>query len=61
MLVRDSRKFTGRFLIDEEVPAEAGVSDLEGYAVDPGRPCSLIRPWASPPGGRSAPAPGTRT
>jgi len=38
VLVRDSRKFTGRFLIDEEVPAEAGVSDLEGYAVDPGAP-----------------------
>lgn len=30
--------FTGRFLIDEEVLAEAGVTDFTRYAVDPSQP-----------------------
>ena len=30
--------FHGRFLIDDEVLAEAGVTDLSGYAVDPSQP-----------------------
>ncbi|KGM54478.1 short-chain dehydrogenase [Lysobacter arseniciresistens ZS79] len=29
---------TGAFLIDEDVLREAGVTDFEGYAVEPGRP-----------------------
>jgi citronellol/citronellal dehydrogenase len=35
ILTRDSRSFTGRFCIDEDVLREAGVTDFSGYAVDP--------------------------
>lgn len=38
ILTRDSREQTGRFLIDEDVLREAGVSDFEKYAVSPGKP-----------------------
>jgi citronellol/citronellal dehydrogenase len=38
ILTRDSRCCTGNFYIDEEVLREAGVTDFEGYAVDPGKP-----------------------
>lgn len=38
ILTRDSRATTGNFFIDEEVLAEAGVSDLSGYAMTPGLP-----------------------
>jgi len=38
ILTRDSRSCTGRFCIDEEVLREAGVTDLDGYAVAPGTP-----------------------
>jgi citronellol/citronellal dehydrogenase len=38
ILQRDSRSATGRFFIDEEVLAEAGITDLEPYAVDPEQP-----------------------
>ena len=38
ILTRDSREQTGRFLIDEDVLREAGVSDFEKYAVAPGTP-----------------------
>jgi citronellol/citronellal dehydrogenase len=34
VLTRTARGFTGRFLIDEDVLREAGVSDFSGYAVD---------------------------
>ena len=37
VLVREAEGFHGRFLIDDEVLAEAGVGDLSGYAVDPSR------------------------
>jgi citronellol/citronellal dehydrogenase len=37
VLTRDSRSLTGRFLIDEEVLREAGVTDFSAYAVDPRR------------------------
>jgi citronellol/citronellal dehydrogenase len=30
--------FSGHFLIDDEVLAEAGITDLSGYAVDPSQP-----------------------
>jgi len=38
ILVRDARTTTGRFFIDEEALAEAGVTDLARYAMSPGRP-----------------------
>ena len=38
MLQKDSRAFTGRFCIDEEILAEAGITDLARYAVDPSQP-----------------------
>ncbi|RMF77374.1 MAG: NAD(P)-dependent oxidoreductase [Nitrospirae bacterium] len=38
ILTRPARAATGRFFVDEEVLAEAGVTDLERYAVEPGRP-----------------------
>jgi citronellol/citronellal dehydrogenase len=38
VLTRDSRATTGRFFIDDEVLAEAGVTDLDRYAVKPGMP-----------------------
>ncbi|MCR6663778.1 MAG: NAD(P)-dependent oxidoreductase [Luteimonas sp.] len=38
VLVRPAAGFTGNFLIDDEVLAEAGVTDLSGYAVDPSKP-----------------------
>jgi citronellol/citronellal dehydrogenase len=38
ILVRDGRKTTGRFFIDEEALAEAGVTDFAQYAVKPGTP-----------------------
>ncbi|PSD30839.1 hypothetical protein C7E12_06255 [Stenotrophomonas maltophilia] len=37
VLVREAAGFHGQFLIDDEVLAQAGVSDLSGYAVDPSR------------------------
>jgi citronellol/citronellal dehydrogenase len=36
ILTSDSRKLTGRFLIDDEVLREAGVTDLAQYALNPG-------------------------
>jgi citronellol/citronellal dehydrogenase len=36
ILTQDSRATTGNFFIDEEVLAQAGVSDLSGYAMTPG-------------------------
>jgi len=38
ILTRDGRTTTGRFFIDEEVLAEAGIAELERYAVKPGAP-----------------------
>lgn len=38
ILTTPSRQRTGRFLIDEEVLREAGVTDLSAYAVEPGHP-----------------------
>jgi len=37
VLLREAAGFHGRFLIDDQVLAEAGVTDLSGYAVDPSR------------------------
>ena len=37
VLTRNSRETTGNFFIDDEVLAEAGVTDLEKYAVQPGQ------------------------
>ena len=38
VLTRPSVGFSGRFLIDDEVLRETGVTDLSGYAVDPSQP-----------------------
>jgi citronellol/citronellal dehydrogenase len=38
VLTRPSRACSGRFLIDEEVLVEEGVTDFERYAVEPGMP-----------------------
>jgi citronellol/citronellal dehydrogenase len=38
ILKRPSRTTTGNFFIDEQVLAEAGVTDFSGYAVAPGEP-----------------------
>ena len=35
ILVKNSREFTGQFVIDEEILREAGVEDFTDYAVDP--------------------------
>ncbi len=37
ILVRDPGRCTGRFFLDEEALAEAGVTDFARYAVEPGR------------------------
>jgi citronellol/citronellal dehydrogenase len=38
ILVQRAHGFTGRFLIDEDVLREAGVTEFSGYAVDPSKP-----------------------
>jgi citronellol/citronellal dehydrogenase len=38
ILTRTARGFSGRFLIDDEVLREAGVTDFSRYAVDPSAP-----------------------
>jgi len=38
ILTRPARDCTGRFFIDDEVLAEAGITDLTPYAVDPTQP-----------------------
>ncbi|MGO3128060.1 MAG: SDR family oxidoreductase [Luteimonas sp.] len=38
VLVREAASFHGRFLIDDEVLAEAGVTDLDRYSIDPSQP-----------------------
>ena len=36
ILIRESRKCTGNFFIDDDVLREAGVTDFDSYAVAPG-------------------------
>ena len=38
VLTRAAAGFSGQFLIDDEVLAAAGITDLSGYAVDPSQP-----------------------
>jgi citronellol/citronellal dehydrogenase len=38
ILVRDSRRCTGNFFLDEDVLREEGVTDFDAYAVCPGEP-----------------------
>jgi citronellol/citronellal dehydrogenase len=38
ILTSDSKTFTGKFCIDEEVLREAGLTDFERYALNPGTP-----------------------
>jgi len=42
ILVRDPRHCTGRFFIDEEALREAGVTDFDPYAVEPGHADHLM-------------------
>ena len=37
ILLRDARLTTGNFFLDEDVLREAGVTDFDGYAVEPGQ------------------------
>ncbi len=37
ILCRDSREFTGQFVIDEEILAQTGNNDFDKYAVTPGK------------------------
>ncbi|OQV25798.1 Hydroxysteroid dehydrogenase-like protein 2 [Hypsibius exemplaris] len=37
IVTQDSRKFTGNFCIDDKVLADAGITDFEQYAVEPGQ------------------------
>ena len=38
ILTRPARDYTGHFAIDEAVLREVGVTDFDGYAVQPGAP-----------------------
>jgi citronellol/citronellal dehydrogenase len=38
ILIKDSRKFTGNFCIDEEILRKAGIEDFESYAIDKTQP-----------------------
>jgi citronellol/citronellal dehydrogenase len=38
LLTRPSASCTGRFLLDEEILTEEGITDFSAYAVEPGRP-----------------------
>src|ERR1700751_3429452 len=38
---KPSRAFTGRFLIDDSFLASEGITDFEGYRVDPSKPLAL--------------------
>ncbi len=38
ILTQDAHEVTGQFFIDDEALAQAGVTDLDGYAVEPGQP-----------------------
>ncbi len=40
ILTKDAKSFTGNFLIDDTVLAEAGVTDFDRYRVDPTQACS---------------------
>ncbi|GAA3639140.1 NAD(P)-dependent oxidoreductase [Microbacterium awajiense] len=44
VLLKPSREYTGRSLIVEDVLAEAGVTDLSGYAATPGTPDDQLFP-----------------
>ena len=41
VLTTDSAERTGQFLIDDEILSDAGISDFDQYAVDPGTPLAL--------------------
>ena len=41
ILTQDSRRCTGGFYIDEAVLRDAGVTDLDCYALHPGTPLAL--------------------
>ena len=49
IVTRDATTVTGRFFLDEEALAEAGVQDLERYSVEPGAPLALDLFVGEPP------------
>jgi citronellol/citronellal dehydrogenase len=53
IFTQPSRSYTGQFLVDDEVLAEAGVTDFDPYSVTPGLP--LFRDFFLDPN-RPAPA-----
>jgi citronellol/citronellal dehydrogenase len=38
ILTRPARDYSGHFAIDEDILREAGISDFDAYAVQPGMP-----------------------
>ena len=44
VITRPARQYTGQTLIVEDVLADAGVTDLSGYAAVPGTPDSAMFP-----------------
>lgn len=58
MVTKDAKEFTGNFLYDDDVLVDAGVTDFESYAEEPGNPlmvdifvrdedCKTFKPLAS--------------
>ena len=37
MLTKDSKSYTGNFAIDEDILKEAGMTDMDQYACEPGK------------------------
>jgi citronellol/citronellal dehydrogenase len=56
---KEARSFTGRFLIDDTLLAENGVTDFDSYRVDPTQPLAVdfFVPDDSPPPANLGPAP----
>lgn len=42
ILCRDSRTFTGKFIVDDEILKEEGITDMDQYAVDPSNKENLM-------------------
>ena len=51
ILTRDAKTCTGNFFLDDDVLTEAGVMDLNPYAIEPGQPLLLDFYLDSGPGG----------
>jgi citronellol/citronellal dehydrogenase len=61
-LAKAAPTFTGRFLVDDSLLAEEGVSDFDRYRVDPSQPLApdfFVPDLPPPPGVTLGPAPET--